>query len=50
MSFITAAGIASDRITRTIELARGYAQFVRLTDAADVDREFRGWITAAPRS
>ena len=25
MSFITAAGIASDRITRTIELARGYA-------------------------
>lgn len=49
MSLITAARIASDRISRAVELPGGVACFVRLRDAADVDREVRGWIAAALR-
>src|SRR5687768_3592216 len=50
LSFISTASIASERISRTIELARGTAYFVRLRDERDVDRELRGWLTAALRA
>jgi hypothetical protein len=49
LSFVTASELASDRITRTIELASGRAYFVRLHDARDVDAELRGWLVDALR-
>jgi hypothetical protein len=49
LSFITTAHIASDRIARTIPLTTGTAYFVHLRDDSDVDRELRGWLTAALR-
>lgn len=44
LSFITKDAIESPRISRRIPLATGTAYFVRLRDAADVDREVRGWL------
>ena len=47
LSFLTAAHVASPRITRTIAGAGWTAYFVRLHDARDVDRELRAWLVEA---
>jgi hypothetical protein len=47
LSVVSAAVIASRRITRAIPLAGGTAYFLRLRDERDVDAELRGWLRAA---
>jgi hypothetical protein len=49
MSFVSRETIASDRITRAIDLPAGTAYFVRLRDEKDVDAELRGWLARALR-
>ena len=50
LSFVTTAAIASDRIARRIELARGTAYVVHLRDERDVDAELRGWLATTLRA
>ena len=50
LSFISIAAIDSPRITRTIELPRGTAYFVRLADETAVDAELRRWLSATLRA
>lgn len=50
LSFISRAGIASERIARSLELAAGTVYFVHLADETEVDAELRRWLAAALRA